>query len=101
MIIDFDFDAKSDIEFPHGTSAADDKKWQQHQGKIVNLLNHYETLYRFTRSGMTSWAKVAATAYLDTQQIDNLVKGKRVTLMKIFRNMRNPCVALDNGLPST
>ena len=81
MIIDFDFDPKSDTEFPHGTSPADEKKWDQHQGKIVNLLNQYEKLYGFTRSGMTSWAKVSATAYLDTTQIDKLVKDKRVSLL--------------------
>ena len=81
MIIDFDFDAKSDTEFPHGTAPADEKKWDKHQGKIVNLLNHYEKLYGFTRTGMTSWAKVSATAFLDAKQIDKLVKDKRVLLL--------------------
>lgn len=81
MIIDFDFDPKSDTEFAHGTSPANEKKWDQHQGKIVNLLDHYEKLYGFTRSGMTSWAKTSATAFLDTQQVDRLVKDKRVSLL--------------------
>jgi hypothetical protein len=81
MIIDFDFDLKEDTEFEHTISPEDARKWDKHQGKVVNLIGHYEKKFGFTRSGMTSWAKVSATAFLDDKQIDKLVKDKRVTLL--------------------
>jgi subtilisin family serine protease len=81
MIVDFDFDPKEDTEFPHEISPEDARKWDKHQGKFVNLLSQYEKKYGFTRSGMTSWAKFSATAFLDPQQIEKLAKDKRVTLL--------------------
>lgn len=81
MIVDFDFDPKEDTEFPHEISPEDARKWDKHQGKFVNLLSQYEKKFGFTRSGMTSWAKFSATAFLDTQQIEKLAKDKRVNLL--------------------
>jgi Subtilase family len=80
-IVDFDFDPKSDIEFDHGVSPENERKWDKHQGKVINLLDHYEKKYGFTRSGMTSWAKVSATAFLAVDQIEKLSKDKRVLLL--------------------
>lgn len=81
MIIDFDFDIKGDDEFSNEISAQDAKRWDKHQGKFVNLLAQYERQYGFSRSGMTSWAKFSATAFLDSKQIEKLAKDKRVTLL--------------------
>lgn len=69
MIVDFDFDPKEDTEFENTMSPADAKTWDKQQGKVVNLINQYETKFGFTRSGMTSWAKVSATAFLDENRL--------------------------------
>jgi hypothetical protein len=81
MIIDFDFDLKEDTEFEHTISPEDARKWDKHQGKVVNLIGHYEKKFGFTRSGMTRWAKVSATAFLDDKQLEKLAKDKRVRLI--------------------
>jgi hypothetical protein len=81
MIIDFDFEPHRDTEFEPRPSAEDEKKWEQHQGKVINLLKHYEKKYGFERTGMTSWVKTSATAFLTPKQVDLLSKDKRVTLL--------------------
>jgi subtilisin family serine protease len=81
MIIDFDFEPHKDTEFEPRPSAEDEKKWEQHQGKVINLLKHYEKKYGFERTGMTSWVKTSATAFLTPKLVDLLSKDKRVNLL--------------------
>jgi hypothetical protein len=81
MIVDFDFEPHKDTEFAPRASPEDEKKWDKHQGKVVNLLNQYEKKYEFSRSGMTSWVKISATAFLTPEQIEQLSRDKRVTLL--------------------
>jgi hypothetical protein len=81
MVVDLDFDPATDTEFSDSVTKFDEKKRDKHQGKVVNLLNHYEKKYGFERGGMTSWAKVSATAFLTNDQVAKLANDKRVTLL--------------------
>jgi hypothetical protein len=81
IIVDFDFDPETDLEFDDVISPSDERKWNGHNAKVIKFLNHYEKKYDLTRNGMMSSVKVSLTGFATELQIGKLAKDKRVLLI--------------------
>ena len=80
VILDFNFDPDTDMQFDDIIAEAEYKRWSGHRTKAIKFLNQFEKKYGIERSGMTSWTTTSMTAYVTSAQLDSIIRDKRVVL---------------------
>ena len=103
VIVDFDFDPDTDVEFDDKITDGQYKRWSGHRTKAIKFLDSFEKRYGIERSGMTSWTTTSMTAFVTSEQLDAIIRDKRVTLAteNEFQKYSSFFVASDSIVPGS